>query len=87
LTENQKSNSKLDEVTTITQGLAVGYIVDQPGEWEFSSYLEYAGLRLGKIPKIDYIKMHIEEESAYQQFLLDYNLPNGIGFKRLLLDD
>lgn len=25
LTENQKSNSKLDEVTTITQGLAVGY--------------------------------------------------------------
>ncbi|MEA5575944.1 REP-associated tyrosine transposase, partial [Anabaena sp. UHCC 0451] len=61
-------------------------IVDKPGEWEFSSYLEYAGLRLGKIPKLEYLKMHIEEELAYQLFLLDHNLPNGIGFKRLLLD-
>jgi len=31
--------------------------------------------------------MQIEEESAYQQFLADHNLPDSTGFKRLFLDD
>jgi putative transposase len=61
-------------------------LVQQPGEWEFSSYLEYAGLRGGTLPKIEYIKMQIEE-SAYQLFLDDYNLPDSTGFTKLLLDD
>lgn len=61
-------------------------LVRQPEEWEFSSYLEYAGLRKGTIPKIEYIKMQIEEESAYHQFLADHNLPHGSDFKKLLLD-
>jgi putative transposase len=61
-------------------------LVKQPEEWEFSSYLEYAGLRKGTIPKIEYIKMQIEEESAYQQFLVDHNLPHSTDFKKLLLD-
>ncbi|MEH2191607.1 MAG: transposase [Nostoc sp.] len=62
-------------------------LVEQPGEWEFSSYLEYAGLRAGTLPKTEYIKTQIEQESAYQQFLVDHNLPASTGFKRLLLDD
>ncbi|WP_230966757.1 hypothetical protein [Nostoc commune] len=62
-------------------------LVQQAGEWEFSSYLEYAGLRGGTVPKTEYIKMQIEEESAYQQFLADHNLPDSTGFKRLFLDD
>ncbi|MBD2251174.1 transposase [Nostoc parmelioides] len=62
-------------------------LVNQPGEWEFSSYLEYAGLRAGTIPKTGYIKMQIEQELAYQGFLADHNLPDSTGFKRLLLDD
>ena len=62
-------------------------IVNHPGEWEFSSYLEYAGLRPGTLPKIEYIKTQIESESIYQQFLLDHNLPNSTDFKKLLLDD
>nr|WP_225226004.1 hypothetical protein [Komarekiella delphini-convector] len=61
--------------------------MQQPEEWEFSSYLEYAGLRRGTLPKIKYIKMQISEESVYQQFLVDCNLPDRAGFKRLLLDD
>jgi putative transposase len=61
-------------------------LVQQPGEWEFCSYLEYAGLRGGTLPKTEYIKTQIEE-SAYQQFLADYNLPDSTGFKKLLLDE
>ncbi|MGI2903658.1 transposase [Tolypothrix sp. VBCCA 56010] len=62
-------------------------LVQQPEEWEFSSYLEYAGLRAGTLPKTEYVKMQIQEQSAYQQFLADHNLPDSAGFKRLLLDD
>jgi REP element-mobilizing transposase RayT len=62
-------------------------MVKQPEEWEFSSYLEYAGLRYGKLPKIDYIKTQFEEDSVYQQFLIDHNLPYDIEFKKMLLDD
>ncbi|BAZ87406.1 hypothetical protein NIES806_36290 [Dolichospermum compactum NIES-806] len=62
-------------------------IVNHAGEWEFSSYLEYAGLRPGTLPNIEYIKIQIESESIYQQFLLDHNLPNFTDFKKLLIDD
>ncbi|MEA5601846.1 REP-associated tyrosine transposase [Nostoc sp. UHCC 0252] len=62
-------------------------LVQQPEEWEFSSYLEYAGLRGGTLAKTEYIKIQIESELAYQQFLTDHNLPDSSGFKRLLLDD
>ncbi|MEH2306707.1 transposase [Nostoc sp.] len=62
-------------------------LVLKPEEWEFSSYLEYAGLRGGTLPKTEYIKMQIQSESAYQQFLTDHNLPDSAGFKRLLLED
>jgi hypothetical protein len=30
--------------------------------------------------------MQIEEESVYQQFLADHNLPHSSDFKKLLLD-
>jgi putative transposase len=58
-------------------------LVRQPEEWEFSSYLEYAGLRAGKIPNMEHIKGQINGES----FLLDGCLPTDAGFKELLLDD
>ncbi|QSJ14052.1 transposase [Nostoc sp. UHCC 0702] len=60
--------------------------VQQPEEWEFSSYLEYAGLRRGTLPKIEYVKMQLQEESIYQQFLADHYLPDSASFKRLMLD-
>jgi REP element-mobilizing transposase RayT len=62
-------------------------LVEKPGEWDFSSYLDYAGLREGTIPQTDYIKLQISEEAAYQQFLVDRNLPDTASFQRLLLED
>jgi putative transposase len=61
--------------------------VQQAGEGEFSSYLEYTGLRRGTLPKTELLKAQIEGELADQQFLADCQLPNSIGFKRLLLDE
>jgi REP element-mobilizing transposase RayT len=63
------------------------HLVEQLAAWEFSSYLEYAGLRQGKIPKLDYLKALIGGEQAYQQFLDDHQLPDSPGFKKLLLDE
>jgi putative transposase len=60
-------------------------LVQQPEEWEFSSYSEYVGLRSGTLPKTEYVKTQIQDELVYQQFLADHNLPNSTGFNRLLL--
>ncbi|MDM9379148.1 hypothetical protein QUB80_00300 [Chlorogloeopsis sp. ULAP01] len=38
-------------------------------------------MRRGTLPKTEYIKTLIQEESAYQQFLTEYNLPDSAGFK------
>jgi len=62
-------------------------LVQQAEEWEFSSYLEYAGLRKGTLPKTELLRSQIEGELTYQQFLTDGDLPNSVGFKRLLLDE
>ncbi|NEP57089.1 MAG: transposase [Symploca sp. SIO2G7] len=62
-------------------------LVEQPGEWEFSSYLEYAGLRQGTLPNTEFIKAQIKGELAYRQFVADCQLPDSMGFKRLLLDE
>ena len=62
-------------------------LVQRAGEWEFSSYLEYAGLRPGTLPKTEFITALIEGDLASQQFLTDCQLPDSIGFKRLLLDE
>jgi hypothetical protein len=56
-------------------------LVQQAGEWEFSSYLEYAGLRRGTLPKTELIGGLIEGKLAYEQFLADCQLPNSIGFQ------
>ena len=61
--------------------------VKHPREWEFSSYAEYASLRQGTLPSTEYVRMHIQNELAYQQFLEEDDLPNKDNFKSLLLDD
>ncbi|MEP0886185.1 transposase [Trichocoleus sp. ST-U3] len=62
-------------------------LVQRAGKWEFSSYLEYAELRRGTLPKTEFIRAQIEGQLAYQQFLADCKLPDSVGFKRLLLDE
>jgi putative transposase len=52
--------------------------VDRAEEWEFSSYSEYAGLRLGTLPKMDYLKLQFQAELG--ELSMDDNL------QRLLLD-
>jgi putative transposase len=53
--------------------------VDRAEEWEFSSYAEYAGLRLGTLPKMEYLKLQFQNELGelsmddnLQQLLLDW---------------
>jgi putative transposase len=62
-------------------------LVQQPEEWEFSSYREYAGLRQGTLPTMEYIKAQIQNESISQHFFGDSSLPDRPEFTRLLLDD
>ncbi|MBD2461429.1 transposase [Oscillatoria sp. FACHB-1407] len=62
-------------------------LVKQPEEWEFSSYLEYAGLRNGSLPKLEWVKEQIDGDRAYQMFLEDHHLPNTPVLKGLMLDD
>lgn len=44
-------------------------LVAYPKDWEFSSYLEYAGLRSGTLPKLNFLKQQFKSETEYQAFL------------------
>jgi len=61
--------------------------VEQPGDWEFSSYLEYAGLRKGTLPKLDLVKEQIQGDRAYLLFLEDHHLSSSPALIRLMLDE
>jgi putative transposase len=61
-------------------------LVSKPEEWEFSSYLEYAGLRGGTLPNLELIQQQLED-CNYQVFLGDGCLPNHAAFRKLLLDE
>jgi putative transposase len=61
--------------------------VEQPGDWEFSSYLEYAGLRRGTLPKLELVKEQIQSDRAYQLFLENHHLSNNLTLMRLMLDE
>jgi putative transposase len=59
--------------------------VDRAEEWEFSSYSEYAGLRLGTLPKMEYLKLlqaELGELSLAEPF--DRRIDDNL--QRLLLD-
>jgi putative transposase len=62
-------------------------LVKQPEDWEFSSYLEYAELRKGNLPRLELVKDKIQGDRAYQSFLKDHQLPYNPALKRLLLDE
>ncbi len=61
-------------------------MVEKLEEWEFSSYLEYAGLRAGVIPQTTYFQTQFQDESVYEHFLANLDQPEHHGFKNLLLD-
>lgn len=59
--------------------------VRRPEEWEFSSYLEYANLRQGTLPKPEYIRQTIGSASAYRVFVEEEHAPQ-MQLQHLLLD-
>jgi putative transposase len=61
-------------------------LVEQAKDWEFSSYLEYAGLRQGTLPKTGYFRQMMPDDLNYQQFLTSDRLPSAIDFQKLLLE-
>jgi hypothetical protein len=62
-------------------------LVKHPGEWEFSSYREYAGLRQGTLPKLARVQMLTGATDAYQMFLADQSLPQEASVRLLMLDE
>lgn len=46
-------------------------LVQHPEEWEFSSYLEYADLRRGTLPKLEKIREEVGSAKDYQAFVTD----------------
>jgi putative transposase len=44
-------------------------LVADPQDWEFSSFLEYAGLRSGTLPRLDVLQQKFASEAEYQRFL------------------
>ena len=47
-------------------------LVDDPGMWAFSNYLEWIGERAGKLVDRDFIAEYFDSPSAYRAFVLDY---------------
>lgn len=58
-------------------------LVQQPQDWEFSSYLEYAGLRAGTLPQVELVRQHCTAKTDEPLFLTlaidlaDELLPTG----------
>ena len=49
-------------------------LVKRPGDWEFSSYRDYIGLRQGTLPMPDIILSQFPTPKAYQEFVESYKL-------------
>jgi putative transposase len=61
--------------------------VDRPESWEFSSYLEYAGLRPGTLPQQRVIREMLRSEDSYRSFLDNQRITMDLKLTRLLLDE
>ncbi len=63
--------------------------VNRPEEWEFSSYPEYAGLRSGTLPKMEYLNLKFQNEVTCGELLLAEPLDRSIddNLQPLLLDE
>ncbi len=47
-------------------------LVPRPEDWEFSSYLEYIGLRNGRLPHPDIVVSQFPSQNAYRVFVEGY---------------
>jgi len=62
-------------------------LVKRPEDWEFSSYRDYIGLRLGTLPMPDIILSQFPTPRAYQEFIESYKLTDRDIIAHLLFDD
>ena len=47
-------------------------LVDDPGMWAFSNYLEWVGERPGELVDRDFIAAYFDSPAAYRAFVLEY---------------
>lgn len=56
------------------------HLVKRPEEWEFSSYLEYANLRKGPLPRLDEVWQQVGTAQAYQAYVEALDAPDAARF-------
>lgn len=61
-------------------------LVKHPQDWQFSSYLEYIGLRKGNLPKTDKILSYFPNQLDYQNFCESYQSEQDKIIKHLILE-
>ncbi len=47
-------------------------LIDDPGQWAYSNYLEWVDERAGKLVNRAFISAYFESPAAYRAFVLDY---------------
>ncbi|MEA5480605.1 transposase [Pseudanabaena galeata UHCC 0370] len=62
-------------------------LVNSASEWEFSSFSEYAGIRRGSLPSIEFVRSMIGSDEEYFSFLNECNLPSIPQLMALMLDE
>jgi len=61
-------------------------LVTHPGDWVFSSYQDYAGLREGTLPKTEAVLCHFSSRTDYVQFVTEY-APNRAKVRDVLFQE
>jgi putative transposase len=62
-------------------------LVRNPEDWEFSSYLEYLGLRAGALPTPETILLQFPTSEGYREFVQTYSLHDRQIIAHLLCED
>jgi len=73
--------SRYIHLNPVTAGL-----VQRPEAWEFSSYLDYIGLRDGTLPSPEIVLSQFPNRSAYQAFVMSYTESDQDVIAHLMLD-
>ncbi|MEC4888300.1 MAG: transposase [Scytonema sp. PMC 1070.18] len=61
-------------------------LVERAEDWEFSSYLEYIGLRGGTLPKVDVVRSQFASPDSYRLFVESYQENDAQMIKHLTFE-
>jgi REP element-mobilizing transposase RayT len=62
-------------------------LVDTPGDWEFSSYREYVGQRMGSLPKCEQILRGFKDRTDYRRYCEVDRVAAPNGVEGMLIDN